>query len=407
MFVSWYRVVNLTRLESYRIKANQPIVDRFGLISTDKQRNKLAPLFFFKNVSSSTDLTQRSFSVMTHQCAQSPVLSSKVIKELCANYSFKNVEVEQKLGGLSSLNYKIKSDGRYFVLKCLGLKEVSKLEKVESMVSLLQEKGWPVPAFMPNHVSKICTMIEDYYFVLYPFVEGVILHEATLTQTALESAGEFLANFHQIQPTCLLANQTEGELEFDMEKIKKQAALLLEKIKKNTFGEQADQIAEALIKIKLDTVENILLDTKFRQSLNTKDLVHGDFHNENLIFDEKHHVKFLLDFESIHLGHRMEDVMRFIQFACFNTGYSDQNFLKAHYFLSAYKNVYSFDKAALRFSLQHSLFASCSSFFLENSLYEQRNSSVIDMLKRDLKKLRYFQYNLDEFLERLEAESGI
>lgn len=181
------------------------------------------------------------------------------------------------------------------------------------------------------------------------------------------------------------------ELALLIKGIEKISENLLFTVQKKSLRKSIDHLTKELIQIKLDTLKNHIPNDLFYSDAEHHNLVHGDFHNENILFDESQNIVRLLDFEETHLGHRVEDVMHFIFLACCNSGFNDSNIKKARFFTQAYKNLYPLSDREFLFGLNFKLFKESSSFFIENMLYQTGHPVFVKLLERDLIKLTYFR----------------
>lgn len=324
-----------------------------------------------------------------------------VIQQLADHYALNDVQIEEQLGGLSVFNYLILSNGRKWVLKSYGSIDLAKIQKIETIASFLHSKSFPVSLPEPNTENCLHTMIGKETFSLYPYLEGCVLRGEDLVPQTLYHTGQLLAELHRLEPPSSLQKENRFE-KLQFEPIENQAQSLIEVINKHPLGPTVDPLVLRLIDVKLKLAMRLLKTADFKRHLNCQHFVHGDFHNENILFNHQNNrIVGLLDFEQIHLGHRMEDVLHFIQLACCHSGYSQSNLRRALQFLNSYGTVYPFSKEELIFGAHYSLYETASSFFLENELYKQQDLLFLNFINRDIKKLEYFEHHFEQFIHYL------
>lgn len=171
---------------------------------------------------------------------------------------------------------------------------------------------------------------------------------------------------------------------------------------KNPQSNKTQHIIKKLIDTKLNIISNFNRYTELKEQLFlTKNLVHGDFHNENLLFSNEHDLLGILDFEESHYGHPTEDIIHFIQLACCNTGYHKSNLDKAKFFLREYLTHNHISNEHIRLGGYLYLYKIASSFFLEDKLLASDSDNLVPFLIRDLEKLEYLQHNMDELIENI------
>ena len=130
--------------------------------------------------------------------------------------------------------------------------------------------------------------------------------------------------------------------------------------------------------------------------------VHGDFHNENILFS-KSSVKAILDFELSHKGNSAEDMVNFVWFAFLNNDLSDKALSRAHDFLKTCENVAKVSKTDLENAFKLTFLRFVQSSVLEKSLIEYKESFYEGLLKRDLKKFKEIDNNMKPILKKLLA----
>lgn len=303
-----------------------------------------------------------------------------------------------RLGGLSTCNIIIKTTSKEFVLKKYKSEKIKKIEKIEEITFFLKKNN--IPVVIPKQTIKgnYHLKVNDLVFVVYPKVNARILHKNSLTKKSLVNAAKLLQIFHKLAISCpLKLKQNILTLNDFLENAQGCKKIIFN----NPLGSEIDNLLLHFIDKKITIMKEILGREMLQEEKYKNDLVHGDFHNENILFNLRDKLVCLLDFEEVHYGCGVQDLMQFIQLACCNTGYQEENLIKARIFLQTYLLKKSISKETLIFFTNRYMYYMASSFFFEKKLYLTKNIKLIDYIKRDLIKLSYLEQYADKFIDQL------
>lgn len=311
--------------------------------------------------------------------------------------TIKDFKIIEQLGGFSSDNYIASIDGQKVFLKIYKNKKLSEIENLEQIATELAIHNLPiVTPLMYEKYSKFA--IDGQQASIFPLIDGKSLHGSQIVQNLFKEITEVINRFNDIkgiqgikQTSCdLYGNKVERIKNIDS---------MLQYIKNNPLGDDIDQKATELLHLKKQIISEINIDD-FTYFISKKDLVHGDFHNENLLFKDQKLVG-LVDFELSHLGHRMEDAINFILFAFCNNDFSDDNLSISKEFIKEFHKVYPFDISELKFGVDFNIYRFASSVVLEDILYKEKNMFFYELIKRDLNKFKYFKNHKKEFIKSI------
>jgi Ser/Thr protein kinase RdoA (MazF antagonist) len=325
-------------------------------------------------------------------------LDKGVLKIIRSGYGLPYLLEGANLGGLSTLNLIIKANGDEFVLKQYQEKNINKIEKLEKITFFLKKNNLPVVVPKKTLKGNYHLEVGNLFFVLYPKVNGHILYENSLTEKSLINTAKLLQRFHGLDEPCPLAAKKNI---LSLNKFLKNAQECKKLIFNNTLGAEIDDLSLHFVDKKTTLIKKAFRKKIFQEERYRNDLVHGDFHNENILFNANDEIACLLDFEEVHYGCGVKDLMQFIQLACCNTGYKEENLKKARIFLQAYLLKRFIKKETLIFYANRYMYHMASSFFFEKNLYLTKNIKFIDYIKRDLLKLSYLEQHADTFIDKL------
>ncbi len=321
---------------------------------------------------------------------------SKILEE---KYGLKNAIFIEKANGYSAQNYIVKVNSELFILKKYRSFNETEIVRIEEISLFLFENNISIVLPIKTIDSLLHFESNGYYYALFPKVQGKVLHEPAFTPKVLDEAANLLNKLHCTTSTChldLLTAKNIAKISFE-NKSEKIFALLEE----TSFKNSIDQLTKDLIEIKSKLFKQILINHNFDNFLSNHDFVHGDFHNENLLFDSNQKITCLLDFEEVHYGNKLEDVAHFILISCFNSGFEKINFSNARQFLTTYMKISNTTNTEIQEAIYYLIGKFSSSFFLEEMLYITKDLLFVSLLERDVKKYHYFLHHLFNFSNQL------
>lgn len=290
-------------------------------------------------------------------------MDKEVLEIIRYKYGLSYLLERDNLGGLSTLNLSIKANGEEFVLKQYQKKDINKIEEIEKITFFLKKNKLPIVIPKKTLKGNYHLEVDNLFFVLYPKVNGRILYENSLTERSLVNTANLLQNFHGLDIDCSLALKKNS---LSLHEFLKNAQDCKKLILNNTLGAEIDDLIFLFIDKKITIIKKFIKNF-LQKKMDQHDLVHGDFHNENILFDVNDKIVCLLDFEEVHHGCGVEDLMQFIQLACCNTGYQEENLIKAKLFLHAYSLKRFVNKETLTFYTVRYMHRVASSFFLKKN----------------------------------------
>lgn len=299
---------------------------------------------------------------------------------------------QERIGGFSAENYIVKTKGNHkFVAKILRNNANDYVNQIEKVSRLFNNKSGkfftkPIKEDVPHKI------------IISKFIKGDVLHGDDIKEYFYEPVAKVLRRYEHIKPNNNL--KTSFDLYFNIKSSQNKINDIKSKLKKT------DSYYE-LVKNILDLKTSILNKYKKNEDLvkwikKSDSFVHGDFHNENILFS-KSSVKAILDFELSHKGNSAEDMINFVWFAFLNNDLSDKSLSRAHDFLKTCENVAKVSKTDLENAFKLTFLRFVQSSVLEKSLIEYKESFYEGLLKRDLKKFKEIDNNMETILKKLLA----
>lgn len=260
---------------------------------------------------------------------------------------------------------------------------LDKVKKALRIGKLVHNNHIPTSIALTNKSAQEFVEIDNKIFVIYPKIAGKVLHGKQLNEMALREVSKYLARFHNLPKANIRAKSRKNSA------VRK----MLTEISAN--NDVSDILNESL-ELKLKVSKQIELNNNFDALLKDQCLIHADFHNENILFNDSFQITALLDFDDAHLGNRVEDIVSFIMLGLCNENFSDENIARAKLFLLSY-NEYapkSIDNKTLEQGLLYYLYRLTNSIFFEQKLYQDPSDISLSMLRRDIAKIKYLQNNI-------------
>lgn len=327
-----------------------------------------------------------------------------LIEAIERQYGLAVISLGQRLGGLSSRNQIVHAGSQQFVLKSCPHDSSQRLDRIALASRLLRSLDVPAVEVVQTVDSATHFTLGRLAFILTRRCTGRLLHEPSLSMAALESAASMLTRLHIPAERCAGEGWLQTPREGTQEETIRQASDLLRAIRTNRET-PAGRAAGELIELKMAVLSEGCRVLKSRDML-THCLVHGDFHNENVLYDETDKISCLLDLESVHIGDPMEDITLFISLACCNTGFWSRNITMAKAFLNAYRRVLPLPPEVIVNGFVDYLRVLASSYFLERQVLHKDDPTIINMLLRDIRRIIYLRQHLFDFLSALLTHSS-
>lgn len=295
-----------------------------------------------------------------------------------------------RVGGYSAENYLAIFDGnqKYFI-KLLRENTTAYIAKLKTVIDIL-DKSRDLPFVRPLSID------ESNNIIIYRYVDGVVLHGSDISERHCESIVQ-----NVLQKFILLSSDNLSEHSYSLfENMDSNVKEIQNLLITSRDSEHAELINDILC-LKLSLIDKYAIDQGLINWIkNTNNFVHGDFHNENVLFNSTS-VAAVIDFELAHRGHPIEDAINFVWFAFLNSDISSDNLAHARTFLRfATKHLHLSDMDVVNgFKFMYAkLF---SSAFLETSLLKYGGDFYPGLLRRDLKKFKYIDNNLSAITNEL------
>ncbi len=302
-------------------------------------------------------------------------------------------------GGFLSENYFLEEGDKRYFLKKYRFNNAKRIEEVHASKKYFSDGGIPVILPIPLLNGKTYFSYNEGYYALFPFIDGRQVDRGNMNHAEIISLGEMLGRIHLLGKVAKVANEDRFKIENKEKTFKKIEDILIEIHNKDTLS-NFDKTAVENIELKKQL---LLSNTLTFENLNLPcdHLIHGDYLDHNVFFDNQHKVFAVFDFEKTSYSPRTYELFRSMIYGMISDDFSEKSLGDAKIYLDAYVRIYTISKDEIKRGLQLFLLKSIHGFWVESEHYLKNNNRVDEFLFNDLKKIKYLSKNLEKFTKFL------
>jgi homoserine kinase type II len=207
----------------------------------------------------------------------------------------------------------------------------------QQVMLFLRDQGYPVPSVYRTLAHQTILNLNDSTYALQEYLEGVQREGQRPTEKQARGMGRFLAEVHQQLRTF----PTQGAP--DPTRYWKSSGTALRyfdrigaAISTKDHRDEFDEFAEQALAYKILNMKRHEVDPRQFASL-PQQLIHGDYHLGNLLFNEEDQICGLLDFDQCATGFTAWEIMRCIGFSFISLAGLD--WLAAREFIEGYQET--------------------------------------------------------------------
>ncbi len=311
-----------------------------------------------------------------------------------------NVSSSEKVTkGFLSDNYFL-SDGKVkFFLKKYRFDSSNRITEVYASKKYFSDGGIPIILPISLLDGKTFFEHEGAYYALFPFVDGKHIERGELTEAAIISLGKMLGEIHLLGKKSKLAIDDQLKIESE-EKTFKKIEDILNKISEVGSPSDFDKVAHENVQMK----KKLLLGntvTFESLGLSCDHLIHGDYLDHNVFFDENDCVKWVFDLEKTNYSPRTYELFRSMVYGLLSANVTEVDLKNARKYIDAYSSVYPISKDEIKRGLQLYFVKTIHGFWVESEHYLKGNTRVDHFLFDDHKRIKYLFKNFDLLVDVL------
>jgi len=301
--------------------------------------------------------------------------------------------------GFLSENYKLSTDKDSYFLKKYRFDNEDKVKDIHSVKQYFTDGE--VPVIMPIKTTLNSTYFEhnNSYFTLFPFVSGLQPERGTLSDEMIVSMSKMLGKIHLLGKDSTL-KLSSGFSGWNKKEALKTADTLATTISQIGNKTDFDELALKTVLFKKSLIEDG--DTRYEDSnLISDHLIHGDYLDQNVFFDDSYGVKYVFDFEKTKYEPRTQEIFRSATYSFLNTDFSEISITRMRLYIKSYREVYPIGKEEMKNGLMVHYIKSMHDFWVEKEHYLKGNGRVDVFLELNYKRLEFISENIDALTRKL------
>ncbi len=290
----------------------------------------------------------------------------------------------------------ILSDGknRYF-LKKYRSNNPERINEIHVVKKYFADGDIPVVLPVSQQDEKTFFEYDKAYYALFPFVESKHIERNEISDKAINSLGKMLGRIHLLGKESRLIVNDYFKVK-DKEDVLKRIDEILFRISQTNTQNSFDRVAVDNLQLK----RQLILKNSFtidNLALKIDHLIHGDYHEQNIFFDNKDNVKWVFDFEKTNYSPRTFELFRSMVLLFLSDDVSEVDLNNARKYLKAYASIYPISDDEIRRGLQLYFVKIIHGIWVETEHYINGNTRVDQFLFNDFNKIKYLSENLDLF----------
>jgi Ser/Thr protein kinase RdoA (MazF antagonist) len=274
-----------------------------------------------------------------------------------------------------------------------------RIQEIHKVKEYFNNGGIPIVQPIANRLGKSYFSFDGYFYALFPYINEKHLNRNDMPPKALESMASMLGKIHLLgKDPGFTIHDTFAS--WDREGFKNKVEAILEKIKLKKTKDSFDTLALESITLKKKLVEDHprpLADYAIGQY----HLIHGDYHDHNVFFNEKFEVTHVFDLEKTSMSPRTFELIRSIHFVCLDGPVDEKRLENARTYLKAYAKVYPLSQEEFREGLEVYFMKRIYSLWIEDEYYLKNNQRPTIFLKNNVETISYFKDHLKDLGDTL------
>lgn len=323
----------------------------------------------------------------------------KLQKKINNLYGINVSSFERVVRGFLSENYFLKDGQKKFFLKKYGFNNTKRVTEIHTSKRHFADGG--IPVILPISLLDGNTFFtyDNSHYALFPFVDERQSERGFLTDTEIISLGKMLGQIHLLGKNTILPIEKKTK-PWNKEKTLANIETIRLEINKKTTLTDFDKLALENINLK----KHLMLSTSTTyEDLNLPNdhLIHGDYSDQNVFFNNSNEVSHVFDFDRTCYSPRMYEFFKSMTYSIMSSNINDGDIEKAKLYLNAYLEIYPTSKDEIVNGLRFFYIKAIHRVEIENENYIKNNNRLDRFLIDDFKKIQYLSSHLQEFVEKL------
>lgn len=317
--------------------------------------------------------------------------SNLLEKEICLLYDIgKNLKiVSQVKEGYLSQNYILNSDNNHFFLKQYANYTEQQIDEIHHVKKYFADSGIPIILPIETVSGKTYFTLKDKFYALFPFINKKTVDRKDLSKKSLQSLAHMLAKMHLLSKDGYPNIINQYQKFWDSKDFLVTSEIILDKLKHIEPKNDFDRLALKTLKLKMNIVKNNKV-TPEDLNIQNNHLVHGDYHEKNVFFDDNGDVEYVFDLEKAGVGIKLFEIIRSMDLICLNGEFSKENIEKAQIYLKSYNDKYPMSRDELHRGINFYYIKKAHSLWVEKEHYINDNMRVDCFLEKEYSMLKYY-----------------
>ena len=323
-----------------------------------------------------------------------------IIDRMYNNFHLNIDYLHEKIkGGYLTDNFSISNGKNKYFLKQYRFDDEQLIQNIHKVKYFFANNGIPVILPIKNTSGQSYFIFDNKIYALFPFINATIIPRSDQTTETLKSLTLMLSRIHLISKDGGFPLITNEKMGWDLEKFYLYADEYLSIIK-NKSNDDFDIAAKRHIELKLKLSENI--QGNFEDlCLKNDHLLHGDYHECNVFYDNKSNISHVFDLEKTVIGPRVSELIRMIDYVIFDNQYNKTTYARAKIVFDTYQSKYPLSLDQWHDGLLAYFYKDFSNLWILKKHYIEKNYRPDFFLYNSLKGDEYISEYFDDHFKRL------
>lgn len=317
-------------------------------------------------------------------------------------YSIDAILFEPVTKGMLSTNFIVHTDNKKYFLKCYRFNSESKIKEIHSIKQFFNKGGISVIMPIPTNTGKTYFDLESKFYTLFPFIAGHNYEHYGNTlpnEQTIVSLGKMCAKIHLCgrKSTLSVSKQFKAwDTNVSLENIRKILEIIAEIKDKNELDKKAQE--GLLLKKKLLEQNTITFD-----SLGFKNdhLIHGDYLDHNVFFNDNDEVIAVFDFEKADKSPREYELFRSMILTFIYGIDSEHELRNSKVYLDAYRSIYPLSEDQIKRGFELLYQKQIHGTWVETEHYLNNNFRVDIFFDVEFGRLKYLAQNKEVIIKTI------
>ena len=301
--------------------------------------------------------------------------------------------------GSLSENHVLSADHDKFFLKKYRFDNAGRIAEIHAAKKFFAAGGVPVILSIITAAGETFFECDGAYYALFPFVPGRHLDRGHLPEKAIISLGQTLGRIHILGRQAKLVVNNRFKLEKTTEVLEKNRVIraMISALEKPS---DFDRLALANLELKQKLLQENQL-TAESLGLASDHLIHGDFLEHNVFFDQADQFEWVFDFEKTNYSPRTFEIFCSLALIFLSGEAIDDELGNARKYLQAYASIYPITDDEIRRGLRLFFLKTIHGLWIESEHYLKNNNRVDQFLPEENRRLKYLAENLEKLINYL------